>query len=166
MSKIVNIANEVEEKVAINRAQIEHRATWMGLIFDEMRKAGVSNAEEIVRKAIKRTGNFHGLSFKAQCDDPENCKDFREVFLGDVGVKTFNMDNIEADTDNVKVKFHYCALVEAWQKQGFDDETIELLCDMAMDGDRGIAESMGLVLDLSDTIAKGCETCNLHFKKA
>jgi len=165
MSKITNIANEVEEKIDINRAQIEHRATWMALIFDEMRKAGVKDAEQIVRRAIKKTGNYHGSLFRAQCKDPENLVDFRNAFLGDVGVQTFNMDGISADADNVNVDFHYCALVSAWQKQGFDDETIALLCDMAMDGDRGIAEAMGIVLDLGDTIAKGCATCQLHFKK-
>ena len=165
MSKITNEANSVEEKIDINRAQIEHRATWMALIFDEMRKAGVANAEEIVRKAIRKTGNFHGSMFKQQCKDPDNCVDFREAFLGDIGVKTFNMDNIKADRDNVYTDFHYCALVSAWQKQGFDDETIDLLCDMAMDGDRGIADAMGLELELNDTIAKGCATCKLHFKK-
>lgn len=166
MSNITNIANEVEEKIDINRAQIEHRATWMSLIFDEMRKAGVPDAEQIVRKAIVRTGNFHGLSFRKQCEDPENCTQFKDAFLTDIGVKTFNMDGINADRDNVYVDFHYCALVNAWKKQGFDDETIALLCDMAMDGDRGIAQSMGLTLDLGDTIAKGCATCKLHFKKS
>lgn len=165
MSKIKNIANQVTDKININRAQIEHRATWMALIFDEMRKAGVENAAHIIRKAIKRTGNYHGSLFKAQCADPNNCVDFRNAFLGDDGVKTFNMDNITADHDNINVDFHYCALVSAWAKQGFDEETIALLCDMAMDGDRGIAEAMGLELDLGDTIAKGCATCKLHFKK-
>ena len=33
------ITNDVE--VNINRAAIEHRATWMGLIFDELRKDGI-----------------------------------------------------------------------------------------------------------------------------
>ena len=32
------LTNDVE--VNINRAAIEHRATWMGLIFDELRKDG------------------------------------------------------------------------------------------------------------------------------
>jgi len=164
MSKITNIENPVEEVVAVNRAQIEHRATWMGLIYDEFKKAGI-DAEPIIRKAIRRCGNIHGLRFKEECPDPENCVDFRLAFLGDVGVKTFNMDNIKADHDNVHVDFHYCALVSAWEKLGFDDDTIELLCDMAMDGDRGIAESMGLTLNLSDTIAKRCATCKLHFHK-
>ena len=164
---IKNVANPTEEIVNVNRAQIEHRATWMGLIYDEMVKAGI-DAEPIVRRAIKRTGLIHGERFKSQCADPENCADFKDAFLGteaSVGPMSFNMNNIKADGDNVTVDFHYCALVSAWQKLGFDDETIALLCDMAMDGDRGIAEAMGLELSLTDTIAKGCETCKLHFHK-
>jgi sulfur relay (sulfurtransferase) complex TusBCD TusD component (DsrE family) len=75
------------------------------------------------------------------------------------------MDGISADKDNVKTSFHYCALVSAWQKLGFDDETCALLCDMAMDGDRGIAEAMSYKLNLTDTIARGCPDCKLHFHK-
>lgn len=164
MSKIKNEANKVDEKIDINRAQIEHRATWMGLIYDEMIKAGI-DAEPIIRRAIKRCGLMHGENFKKQCQDPNDCKDFRKVFLGDVGVNTFHMDNIKDDSSNVSVDFHYCALVSAWKKLGFDDATCDKLCDMAMDGDRGIAEAMGLKLDLTDTIAKGCSSCKLHFHK-
>ncbi|MFH1880221.1 MAG: L-2-amino-thiazoline-4-carboxylic acid hydrolase [Bacillota bacterium] len=162
---IKNVANPVEEIVNVNRAQIEHRATWMGLIYDEMVKAGI-DAEPIIRRAIKRTGLMHGERFRKQCADPKNCVDFKNAFLGDessLGPQTFHMDNIKADGGNVTVDFHYCALVSAWQKLGFDDETVALLCDMAMDGDRGIAQAMGLELSLDDTIAKGCASCKLHF---
>lgn len=164
---IKNEANPVEEIVNVNRAQIEHRATWMGLIYDEMIKAGV-DAEPIIRRAIRRCGKMHGENFKKQCVDPANCVDFKNAFLGDesaIGPQSFHMTDIEADHDNVTVNFHYCALVNAWKKLGFDDETCMKLCDMAMDGDRGIAEAMGLSLNLTDTIAKGCETCKLHFHK-
>ena len=164
MTKIQNKANQVDEIIDVNRAQIEHRATWMGLIYDEMKKAGL-DAEGIIRRAIKRCGLMHGENFKKKCADPKNCEDFRKAFLGDLGVKTFNMDSISADRDNVKTKFHYCALVNAWQKLGFDDDTCALLCDMAMDGDRGIAQAMGLTLDLGKTIAQGCVDCSLHFHK-
>jgi hypothetical protein len=75
------------------------------------------------------------------------------------------MDPISGDKDNLKVDFHYCPLVNAWQKLGFNDETCGLLCDMAMEGDRGIAEVMGLTLDLQETIAQGCSNCKLHFYK-
>ena len=164
---IKNVENPVEEIVKVNRAQIEHRATWMALIYDEMIKAGI-DAEPIIRRAIKRCGVIHGENFKLQCEDPDNCVDFKDAFLGDeskVGPQSFNMADIKADQDNVTVNFNYCALVNAWKKLGFDDETCALLCDMAMDGDRGIAEAMGLTLDLSDTIAKTCDTCVLHFHK-
>ena len=167
MSKITNVENPVMETVSVNRAQIEHRATWMGLIYDELVKAGV-DAEPIMRRAIKRCGNMHGANFKAACSDPSSCVDFKGVFLGtedSVGPQSFAMDNIQADKDNVTVDFHYCALVSAWKKLGFDDETCAKLCDMAMDGDRGIAEAMGLTLDLNETIAGGCECCKLHFHK-
>ncbi len=164
---ITNNPNPVAEIVDVNRAQIEHRATWMGLIYDELVKAGI-DAEPILRRAIRRTGNMHGENFKKNCPDPDNCADLKNAFLGDeskVGPQSFNMKNIEADYDNVTVNFNYCALVSAWKKLGFDDETCALLCDIAMDGDRGIADAMGLELDLKQTIAQGCATCDLHFRK-
>lgn len=156
----INDKNEVN----INRSAIEHRATWMGLIYDEAQKAGL-DAEAICRKAITRCGNIHGNNFKAACANPENVEDFRDAFLPELGLNTFEMVVTDCDHDNLKIDFHYCALLNAWQKLGFDDETCAKLCDIAMDGDRGIAASMGYTLDLTDTIAKGCECCKLHFHK-
>ena len=160
---IKNTPSIKEEKVDINRAQLEHRATWMGLI-DEAVKAGL-DAETVLRKAIKRCGNIHGDGFKDNCANPDSCVDFKNAFLNEVGIKTFEMDGIDVGEDDLKIEFHYCPLVNAWKKLEFDDKTCELLCDVAMDGDRGIAEAMGLKLDLTDTIAKGCSTCKLHFHK-
>lgn len=165
MSEIKNEAKLTNDNEAnINRAQIEHRATWMGLIYDELKKEGI-DAEPAMRRAIKRCGLMHGANFKAQCTDPSDCRSFRDVFLTDLGKKTFEMDPKACDHDQMGVEFHYCALLDAWKKCGFDDETCAKLCDIAMDGDRGIAEAMGLNLDLTDTIAKGCATCKLCFHK-
>jgi len=163
MSNIKNESGPVNEVCAVNRAQIEHRATWMGLIYDEMVKAGI-DAEPIIRRAIKRCGKIHGEIFKKRCADPGNCLDFKNAFVNDLGINTFDMRPVTADKDSLKIDFHYCALVNAWQKLGFDDKTCDLLCDMAMDGDRGIAETMGLKFELGNTIAKGCPDCKLHFK--
>ena len=164
MSKIHNTANPVDEAAEVNRAQSEHRATWMGLIYDEMKKEGL-DAEAIIRRAIRRCGRINGENLKKKCVEPISGEEFRKVFPSELGVKTFNMHPINADKDNVRVDFHYCALVNAWQKLGFDDDTCSLLCDMAMEGDRGIAETMGLKLELSETIAQGCETCKLRFHR-
>ena len=164
MTNIKNEPGPVDEVGKVNRAQIEHRATWMALIYDEMVKAGI-DAEPIIRRAIKRCGKFHGEMIKNRCGDPGNCEDFTKAFLTDLVVKTFDMRPITADKNSLKVDFHYCALITAWQKLGFDDKTCELLCDMAMDGDRGIAEIMGYKFDLERTIAQGCPDCKLHFQK-
>ncbi|MEA4897371.1 L-2-amino-thiazoline-4-carboxylic acid hydrolase [Bacillota bacterium Meth-B3] len=150
--------------VNINRNAIEHRATWMGLIYQEALKAG-ADAEAICRAAIKRCGNIHGAGFKAMCDNPADVRQFRTAFLPELGLNTFEMEVTGCDEANLHIDFHYCALVNAWKKLGFDDETCAKLCDIAMDGDRGIAEAMGYTLDLTDTIAKGCATCKLHFHK-
>jgi predicted hydrocarbon binding protein len=164
MSNIKNNPDNADEFISVYRAQLEHRAVWMGLIYDEMVKAGI-DAEPVIRRAIKRCGRIHGENIKKRCANPDDCRDFRKSFLNDVGEKTFAMRPIEADKDSLSVDFHYCALVSAWQKLGFDDKTCALLCDMAMDGDRGIAEMMGLKLDLNETIAGGCQECKLRFRK-
>jgi len=136
----------------------------MALTFLEMQKRGL-DAEGITRAAVRKTGHIHGGRIKAKTADVADMRDFNAAFLNEDGRKNFEIDIVEVDRDHLKAEFHYCALVSAWQKLGLDEATIALLCDIAMDGDRGIAESMGYPLDLDDTIAKGCKTCRLHFHK-
>lgn len=165
MNEIKNEAKLIDnEKTNAIRAAIQHRATWMALMFLEMEAAGC-DAEKITRAAIKKTGLIHGEQLKEKCKNPEDIRDFKEVFLMEDTINNFEMDVKTAEEKELYVEFHYCALVEAWLKLGIDQEKIDLLCDMAMDGDRGIAEAMGLDFVLTDTIAKGCETCNLRFTK-
>ena len=57
MGEIKNVATLTnDEQANINRAAIEHRATWMGLIYDELKKDGI-DPEPAFRRAIKRCGN-------------------------------------------------------------------------------------------------------------
>jgi hypothetical protein len=173
-----NTQSSIDEMAAVNRKQIEHRATWMALIYDEMVKAGI-DGEAIIRRAIKRCGQIHGENLKKRCDDPNNIEDFKKAFLSDVGMKTFEMQVVNdvaskeatsnkatsKETASFNIDFHFCALVNAWKKLGLDDKTCALLCDMAMDGDRSIAEVMGLQFKLGRTIAQGCPDCQLRFRK-
>ena len=54
MGEIKNVATLTnDEQANINRAAIEHRATWMGLIYDELKKDGI-DPEPAFRRAIKR----------------------------------------------------------------------------------------------------------------
>ena len=163
-----NTQSSIDEMAAVNRKQIEHRATWMALIYDEMVKAGI-DGEAVIRRAIKRCGRIHGEELKGRCGEPNNIEEFKKAFLNDVGMKTFEMRVIDGDASDkaasLNIDFHFCALVGAWKKLGFDEKTCALLCDMAMDGDRSIAEVMGLQFELGRTIAQGCPDCQLRFRK-
>ena len=164
MKKIKNEAVKQNDTIEMMRKNFEHRATWMGLIYDEGKKRGV-DLEEIIRAAIKRTGHIHGENIKAANKNPDSVGSFGLTFLDDNGVKCFQMDIQDPTADKMDVEFHYCPLVSAWEKLGFDQETMAKLCDMAMDGDRGIAQANGFKFELGDTIAKGNSCCELHFKK-
>ena len=161
---ITNRTTVYDEKVDINRSAIEHRATWMGLTYNEAVKAGV-DAEKITRAAITKTGENAGKNIKNSCEDSTDLRQFCNAFVNNVVKSTFQMDFTEVTKDDLKIEFHYCPLLAAGKKLGFDDETCAKLCDMAMDGDRGIAKANGLQLTLTDTIAKGCPVCKLHFHK-
>lgn len=165
MTNIVNVPSLTnDERVNMLRAAIEHRATWMGLMYSEAKAMGY-DAEAFTRAAIRKTGRIHGEAIKNQMVDTQDIPYFKTLFLHEGVLKYFEMDVKSLDRDNLVVEFNYCPLISAWKKLGFDDETCELLCDMAMDGDRGIAETMGYTFDLTDTIAKSCKTCKLHFHK-
>lgn len=164
MSKIKNFANPADEKVEAVRSAIEFRAVWMGLIYDEMRKAGV-DAEDIIRKAIRRCGReIHGVRAANTVEGrPLDGPDIEKFSFNELMRKVFEMNPVTSDKDNADAYLNYCPLVAAWQKMGFDDETIDLLCDMTMEGDKGVADANGFKLHLGSTIGSGCEKCNIHF---
>lgn len=166
MSNIKNYANLADETVEAVRSAIEFRAIWMGLIFDEMRKDGV-DAEGIIRKAIRRCGReIHGVRAKNTVTGrPLDGQDLEKFSFNELMRKVFNMNPVTSDKDNADAYLNYCPLVAAWQKMGFDDETIALLCDMTMEGDRGVGDTNEFKLHLGSTIGEGCERCNIHFYK-
>ncbi|MCR3923021.1 MAG: L-2-amino-thiazoline-4-carboxylic acid hydrolase [Firmicutes bacterium] len=166
MTKINNKATLTDDVMVTNvRNAIEHRATWMALIVDEAEKAG-QDWETITRNAISRCGCFHGTLLSEQMQDQTSLKEFTSLFLHELGQKIFEMDIKELTDDKLAVEFHYCPLISAWQKQNISEETIEKLCDIAMDGDRGIGESMKhLQFRLGKTIAQGHPVCEINFYK-
>jgi len=164
MTKIKNTPKHTDDPVVNSmRGAFGHRATWAGLMYDEARKKGI-DLEEIGRAAVSKTGHIHGERISKN-KPADTIKDFKETFLDELGQKMFEMEFTKETEDELNIEFHYCPLVTAWQELGFDDETIDTLCDMAMDGDRGIAAENGYEFTLGDTIAKGCKTCSLKFKR-
>ena len=159
------IKNEAKIKnpliVAI-REQLEHRALWMYLLCDEAKKKGLE-PEEYAPAAIKRCGLYQGALLVEKGGKGKSLKGLKKALFGKPAQLVFEMDILRCDDDHLDIDFHYCPLVKAWQKQGCSDEEICRLCDHAMCGDRGIAESFGCELELPKTIAKGDGVCQIRF---
>ncbi len=165
MPKITNEATIDEEIVVEVRNAIEHRATWMYFLMEEARKRGL-DWDDFAREAIRQTGCIHGERFKALMQDETSLEEFEQVFAVGTGRKVFEMEVLAEDEEKYYLDFHYCPLVKAWQKLGVSDEDIEQLCDIAMDGDRGIASQFPTVkFTLGETIAQGHPVCQIRFDK-
>ncbi|MDR2793955.1 MAG: L-2-amino-thiazoline-4-carboxylic acid hydrolase [Treponema sp.] len=150
------------------RNLFEHRALWLYVLCDEASKKGFA-PEAFAPDAIRRCGLFQGgavaeTAVKAENGNP-SLKTLQKKLFGLPGRLIFEMKIRRVTDDNFDVDFHYCPLVSAWQKQGCSVEEMTRLCDFAMWGDRGIAESFGCVLDLQKTIAKGDGVCEIRFKR-
>ena len=147
------------------RGGIEHRATWMYLLMDEARKQGL-DWDDFARKAVFRCGHFHGENkIKANCPHVENLEEFYPVFLNGDTEKALEVEVLEKTPDFLHLEFHYCPLIAAWEKLGCSQEEIAHLCDIAMDGDRGIAEECGLDITIENKIAEGDKTCRIAFRR-
>jgi hypothetical protein len=151
-----------DQRVNDMRSAIEHRATWFHLLTEEAEKAG-ADWEAFTRKAIYRCGLFHGDTKFIKTED---VKALGREFANELSSKIFEMDVTELSDDRFEVHFHYCPLVAAWQKQTQDEKRIEKLCDIAMDGDRGIiARFPRFEFELGETIAKGGKFCRIIVRK-
>jgi hypothetical protein len=161
-----NIINEPKNKFPLIkkiRELLEHRALWMYLLCDEARKQGL-DPERFAPSAIRRCGLYHGKNIVDR-ENSRSLRALRKKLFGLPGRMVFEMKVRRSTDDNFDVDFYYCPLVKAWQKQGCSDEEMDRMCDFAMWGDRGIAESFGCELELRRTIARGDGVCEIRFKR-
>jgi hypothetical protein len=157
---ITNNASDRGQHIKDLRDAIEHRATWFYFLVEEAQKRGLDY--DFARDAIKGCGCFHGKSKYTPTDD---LKAFAPEFVTDNVKNIFEMD-VDVTDKEMNIEFHYCPLVAAWKKLTDDEEKINMLCDIAMDGDRGIASQFdAFEFNLGKTIAKGDGICEVCFRK-
>ena len=142
------------------RAAIEHRATWFYLMIKAARERGLDAS--FAREAIFNCGCFHGENKFPRTSD---IKTFADAFANENAVEIFEMD-VKTTDEALDIDFHYCPLVEAWRKLGVADEDVSELCDIAMEGDRGIVSKYGdFEFKLGKTIAQGNKVCEIRIYK-
>ena len=158
MSKIQNKPVCREAYVEKVRGAMHHRAQWLYLLLDEAKKRG-ADWEEIARAATSRCGCFQGAGLYEDWTDHTSLKSFAEVFADEDFKKYFDMEIVESTESSLQIKFHHCPLVAGWQAIGCSDEEISKLCDIAMDGDRNIANSCHLDFTLNSVYTRSGQNC-------
>lgn len=161
MSRVKNEAKIKNPLIVAVREQLEHRATWLYLLCDEAKKHGLKS-EDFAGDAVRRCGLFQGKGLTDKAGT-KSLKGLKKTLFTLPARMVFEMKVLRCDDDHLDLDFGYCPLVKAWQKQGCSDEEISCLCDIAMCGDRAIAERFGGRLDLQKTIADGADCCALRF---
>jgi hypothetical protein len=163
MSGIKNYPKHKNKIIKAVRGMLEHRATWLYLLLDEAEKRGI-NSEDFAKAAITRCGCFQGEQLIAEVGT-KSLKRLKKKLFTLPARMVFEMKILTCTDDQLDIDFHYCPLVAAWQSHGITDEQIAKLCDIAMQGDRGLARSFGCKLELGETIAKGYRKCEIRFKR-
>ncbi len=163
MTKISNVPKSNNFLLKSIRGTLEHRATWLYLILKEAGKKGVA-WEDIGSPAVRACGHMHGKDLVDLSGTP-SLKGLKKKLFTKPAQMIFDMKILKSSDTELAIDFGYCPLVAAWQKLGCNDDEIARLCDIAMEGDRGIAESFGGKLELGETIANGDKQCQLRFKK-
>jgi len=149
---------EVIEKV---RAAIKDRALYLALLFRSYSSVlPVQEAQKYAREAIFEFGRI-----KAQKDpSPFSPEKWVDKHVAKGSSEVFR-SRIVKEPDHCEQQMTFCPLVEAWQELGCDPQEINLLCDIAMEVDRGRAAYHGIPLEITQRIAKGDAYCCLVLKE-
>lgn len=139
----------------------ETRGLWYYMLVQSAGKYGMDK-EKFARGAIRKLGNLYRDGYP----DTDSIPEFIGAFLNDHNIKQFSMELKSLTDDEAVVHFHYCPMYGAWCKLTDDQKEIDMICDCAMDVDRGVFdkyEHIGFRLDKA--IACGDDVCELHFLK-
>jgi hypothetical protein len=149
---------DVSKESQALRAGIGDRAWWFYLLYREMKKAGVENADDIAIEAVSEFGRIMAKDYVV--NKPE---DFVRALMDPLSVETFEMEFIEADDDHAVLRFHFCPLVDKWEKLGLEQEEIAKLCELARCGDHArVSNFPPLQLSFPQLIAEGDPVCDLY----
>lgn len=110
--------------------------------------------------AIRKLGNL----YRGGYPDTDSVPEFMGAFLNDHNIKQFHMELVSLTDDEAVVHFHYCPMCGAWTKLTDNEKEIGMICDCAMDVDRGVFdlyEHIGFKLEKA--IGCGDNVCELHF---
>ncbi len=149
------------EKVLAVRAAIKDRATWFYFFYKGIEgRYGSDVAEDISREAVREFGRM-----KAANEPSTSPKEWIQKHLDKGSGLVFGSKASCPEEDPCLLEFTCCPLLDRWRELGASESEQDLLCDIAMDGDRAKAEALGMHVEIPDRMGKGDEKCRLVINK-
>jgi len=143
------------------RTANETRGLWYYMLVKHAGKYGLDE-EEFARGAIRKLGNLYRKNYP----DTDSISQFMGAFMNDQTVKQFHAELVSLTDDEAIVHFHYCPMCGAWTNLTDDEKKISMICDCAMDVDRGVFDLYEHIgFKLVRAIGAGDDVCELHFVK-
>ena len=139
----------------------ETRGLWYYMLIKSAEKHGL-DPEKYARGAIRKLGQYNRRHYP----NTDSVAEFIGSFMVEHTLKQFHAELVSLTDDEAIVHFHYCPMAGAWTKLTDDEEHIGMICDCAMDVDRGIFDLYDHIgFDLLEAVAKGDNVCKLRFYK-
>lgn len=153
----------VDKDIAIQkiRAAIGDRALYLALLYRNFSKAlPKDEAERLAREAIHEYGLLKGKA-DHQVMTP---KKWVSQYIENGGSDLFEGRIIVGEGQYEQI-MTYCPLMAAWKELGCSNEEMDLLCDIAMEVDRGRADFHKIPHEIDERLAKGDAFCRLILKE-
>ncbi len=154
--------SENTELVQKVRAAIKDRALYLAVLYRSFSKAlPAEQAEKLAREAIFEYGRNRG-SKDAGTMTPEKWVDHHMA----KGSGAVFESRITKGDGYCLQEMTFCPLMEAWRELGCSADEMDLLCDIAMEVDRGRAAYHGITVEMPMRIGKGDSHCRLVLRKS
>ena len=154
--------SEQSKEIEAMRSMIKDRGKYLYQLAVACKKDNPDTWEASFRRGLTAYGC---ANFLAKFKDVKTLDEFINRYLSDTTKKIFDSDLIEKDEKHLVIKAGYCPLMHAWVESGGSDEFVKLLCDIAMDGDRAMVNSIDtLDFSLRKSLAFGDHQCEFLVK--
>lgn len=158
----------VVQSQAETRAAFENRALMYAYIFEELEKElGTERAAEIMKRAIHRRGREIGERYRPAAEAGDLGEVARLFVQGSPSNGALFEPGIDDPVEDGRtvLSMRACPLADAWRAAGYDEDRVDLLCDIASAVDYGTFEAAGLELRFLDRQAcRGSDTCLLELR--
>jgi hypothetical protein len=138
------------------RRLIKDRGRYLYVLLTAAKEQGL-DWESFARAGLTQ---FGCIRYREAFTGIKGLDDFAAAYLSEATKKIFDSDIIERDDKHLLIKAGYCPLMHAWVECGGDDEYVKTLCDIAMDGDRAMVNSIpALKFSMRKSLAFGDHQC-------